>query len=159
MNYIKNNLCKFRQVNVLVIGDIMLDRFTYGRVERISPEAPVPVFNYCYENQMLGGAGNVVANISSLGAKCTFLGIIGKDHAGLKISSLLGKLRVHSHLLKLSEYPTIQKTRIIAGNYHLLRIDHEIKLPTISNIVDRFSKIIQIAIQKSDVILLSLIPS
>lgn len=66
MNYIKNNLCKFRQVNVLVIGDIMLDRFTYGRVERISPEAPVPVFNYCYENQMLGGAGNVVANISSL---------------------------------------------------------------------------------------------
>ena len=59
---------------------------------------------------MLGGAGNVVANISSLGAKCTFLGIIGKDHAGLKISSLLGKLRVHSHLLKLSEYPTIQKT-------------------------------------------------
>ena len=79
---------KLKSLKVLVIGDVMLDKFEYGKVERISPEAPVPIFKFDHEKQMLGGAGNVVANLVSLGCKTTFVGITGKDAEGLKIEEL-----------------------------------------------------------------------
>ena len=110
---------KFQDIRVLVIGDIMLDRFMYGKVERISPEAPVPVFKFHHEKKMLGGAGNVAANLTSLGVHCDFIGIIGKDEAGRSLSGLLSAVNVHSHLLRLADYPTIVKTRLIAGANHL----------------------------------------
>lgn len=100
---------KFQDIRVLVIGDIMLDRFMYGKVERISPEAPVPVFKFHHEKKMLGGAGNVAANLTSLGVHCDFIGIIGKDEAGRSLSGLLSAVNVHSHLLRLADYPTIVK--------------------------------------------------
>ena len=81
---VMSGLEKLKSINPLVIGDIMLDRFIYGKVERISPEAPVPIFRYDHEKEMLGGAGNVVANITSIGSKCDFLGVIGNDPEGRK---------------------------------------------------------------------------
>ena len=146
---------KLRKISPLVIGDIMLDRFIYGKVERISPEAPVPIFKYDHEKEMLGGAGNVVANITSLGCKCDFLGVIGNDAEGRKISSLLKKIGVHSHLLRLNDYPTIVKARLIAGNNHIVRVDHEMNLPIIANVLDRFESILSKAIRSADVVLLS----
>lgn len=152
---VMSGLEKLKSINPLVIGDIMLDRFIYGKVERISPEAPVPIFRYDHEKEMLGGAGNVVANITSIGSKCDFLGVIGNDPEGRKISNLLKEIGVHSHLLKLNDYPTILKSRMIAGNNHLLRVDHEKRLPVMTEVLDRFSSILLKAIKGADVVLLS----
>ena len=75
---------------VLCIGDIMLDRFIYGSVERTSPEAPVPVLRIINEKKMLGGAGNVVRNIVSLGAKATLISVVGDDSVGRELTSMVG---------------------------------------------------------------------
>ena len=149
--YIEN----FRRVQALCIGDIMLDRFMYGKVERISPEAPVPIFKLCKEKQMLGGAGNVVANMASLGCQVTFIGIVGNDEAGKKLSTLLRKAKAHAHLLRLEDYPTIVKTRLIAGSNHLLRADQEEQLPVIEALLPKFEKILTQAIKNVDVVVLS----
>lgn len=145
----------FLQVKALVIGDIMLDKFEYGKVERISPEAPVPIFKLSHEKKMLGGAGNVVANLVSLGCKTTFIGIIGKDNNGTEVANLLRKVGAHSHLLKIDNYPTIVKTRLIAGNNHLLRADQEEVLPVVSELLPRFKKILTQAIKNVDIVLVS----
>lgn len=146
---------KFQDIRVLVIGDIMLDRFMYGKVERISPEAPVPVFKFHHEKKMLGGAGNVAANLTSLGVHCDFIGIIGKDEAGRSLSGLLSAVNVHSHLLRLADYPTIVKTRLIAGANHLTRVDQEEILPVITDLLPRYKRILTHAVKKADIVLIS----
>ena len=146
---------KFKGTKVLVIGDIMLDRFEYGKVERISPEAPVPVFKFAREKVMLGGAGNVVANLVSLGCRTTFIGIIGDDFNGEMIVSLLKKSGAHSHTLKLSDYPTIIKTRFIANNNHLLRADQEDPMPFDETLIPKFLAILQKAVSRADIVLVS----
>src|SRR5688572_29623823 len=80
----------FANVRVLCVGDVMLDRFVYGSVERISPEAPIPVIRQSSEQTMLGGAGNVVRNIVSLGGQCSFITVVGDDGAGRQLLSLIG---------------------------------------------------------------------
>ncbi len=150
-SYIDN----FKNVRVLVIGDIMLDRFMYGKVERISPEAPVPIFKFSHEKEMLGGAGNVVANLAALGCYVSFIGIIGKDANGQKISQLLDSVGSHSHLLRLTDYPTIIKTRLIAGNNHLARVDQEEILPVITELLPRYQRILAKAIKHTDIVLIS----
>lgn len=154
-NLLSNYTENFCKVKALVIGDIMLDRFVYGTIDRISPEAPVPVFKFKNEKTMLGGAGNVAANLVSLGVHSEFLGIIGKDEAGRKLSKLLNKIGVHSHLLRLSDYPTIVKTRLIAGSNHLARVDQEEILPIIEHLLPRYKKILLKAINKVDIVLIS----
>ncbi len=149
--YIEN----FSKVRVLVIGDIMLDHFIYGGVERISPEAPVPIFRVKKEKQMLGGAGNVVANLLALGCQCDFVGIIGNDMNGGKISGLLSNIGAHAHLLKLSDYSTIVKTRLIAGSNHLARVDREEILPVVTRLLPRYKSILTRAIKKVDIVLIS----
>ena len=155
MSLLCTEINKFSQVKALVVGDIMLDKFEYGKVERISPEAPVPVFKFSHEKIMLGGAGNVVSNLISLGCKTTFLGIIGKDEGGKTISSLLERTGAHSHLLKLNNYRTSIKTRLIAGNNHLLRADIEENVPIISKQLPKFKKILMQAIKNVDIVLIS----
>lgn len=115
----------YRNVRVLCVGDVMLDHFLYGRVERISPEAPVPVFNFQSEKKMLGGAGNVVANLHSLGCTADILCLVGDDAAGREVRELLERVCGHVCAVTVPGYPTIEKTRVIAGNNHLLRIDNE----------------------------------
>jgi len=155
MPLLSSYIDSFSNVRVLVIGDIMLDRFVYGKVERISPEAPVPVFKFNHEKEMLGGAGNVAANLVALGCKTTFLGIVGKDVYGRRLSKLLAKSGANSHLLKLHNYPTIVKTRLIAGNNHLLRADEEEILPIIDDLLPKFERILRQAIKMADIILVS----
>ena len=150
-SYIDN----FKDVKVLVIGDIMLDRYIYGNVTRISPEAPVPVFKYDHEKIMLGGAGNVVANLTALGCQTIFLGIIGNDSNGKIVSALLHKTNAKSHFLKLSGYPTIVKTRLVSANQHITRIDQEELLPINEDLIPRFKKILMNVIKNVDVVLIS----
>ena len=145
----------FKNTKILVIGDVMLDKFKYGKVERISPEAPVPVFKFEHEKQMLGGAGNVVANLVSLGCQTTFIGIIGKDDNGLKIRELLDQIGARSHLIKLKNYRTIVTTRLIARNNHLLRADQEEIFPVNEDVLPKYQKILEQIVKKYDIILVS----
>lgn len=120
----------FSDARVLCIGDVMLDRFVYGGVERISPEAPIPVLRQSKENAMLGGAGNVVRNITSLGAECAFIGVVGNDDAGKSILQLTGELeRLSPFLLIDKDRQSTEKIRYVAGNQQMLRVDREIVKP------------------------------
>src|SRR5574344_83910 len=146
---------KISNISILCIGDIMLDKFVYGKVSRISPEAPVPVFQYKSTKEMLGGCGNVVANLATLGCKTKFIGIVGNDLGGRKISSLLPSVNSHSHVLKLDNYSTIIKTRFIAGNNHILRVDNEKELPIIKELLPKYKSILEKAVKNVDIVLLS----
>jgi D-beta-D-heptose 7-phosphate kinase/D-beta-D-heptose 1-phosphate adenosyltransferase len=110
----------------LVVGDLMLDRYLWGEVERISPEAPVPVVRLTRESDRVGGAGNVAANLVGLGLETALAGFVGEDAAG---EALLSKLREYgidvSAIESLTDAPTITKTRIIGGHQQMLRIDRE----------------------------------
>lgn len=111
---------------VLVVGDLMLDRFRYGSVSRISPEAPVPVLHVKREQAMLGGAGNVLANISSLGARGALIAVIGNDEAGRTCAELVARMGGDPDLLVTTQgRPTSLKTRFISGSQQLLRCDEE----------------------------------
>lgn len=121
----KEILPHFESVNVLCIGDLMLDRFVYGEVDRISPEAPVPVFRWTAEKQVLGGAGNVAQNLRSLGACASIVCRIGKDETGGLLKNILGDNGIGSHLLESSRVPTTVKTRFVTRHNHLLRMDQE----------------------------------
>lgn len=108
------------------IGDIMLDRFVYGIVERISPEGPIPVLRIEREMIALGGVGNVARNLASLGAKFHTVSVVGKDTAGADIKRLLQELgEDKSNLLTIGEHTTTVKTRYIAGNQQIVRVDRE----------------------------------
>ncbi|PHQ69406.1 MAG: bifunctional heptose 7-phosphate kinase/heptose 1-phosphate adenyltransferase [Sneathiella sp.] len=117
---------KFDQTEVLVIGDVMLDRFVYGTADRISPEAPIPVLNISHQTQMLGGAGNVVRNIASLGGRARLVSVVGDDAEGREIEDILNKQSsLEPHLVRSVGRPTTIKTRFVADGQQLLRSDHE----------------------------------
>jgi len=116
----------FGDARVLILGDIMLDEYMYGSVDRISPEAPVPVVNISSSKILLGGAANVAANICSLGGEALLLGTVGDDEAAIKISQLLKSEKISDNLLvtDLTRRTTI-KTRIIAHSQQIVRADRE----------------------------------
>ncbi len=111
---------------IAVIGDIMLDRYIWGVVDRISPEAPVPVVNQTGQSSNLGGAANVAANISSLGARASLIGLVGDDADGKLLRSIVNDNRISDKgVVSDPARPTSVKTRVIAHNQHVVRIDHE----------------------------------
>ncbi len=119
-------LPRFQNVRLICVGDVMLDRFIYGEVERISPEAPIPVIRVTRETAMLGGAGNVVRNAAALGAQISLIAVIGDDEAGHLATRQLGELeRVYSGLLVVPGRQTTTKTRYLVGTQQLLRADRE----------------------------------
>lgn len=121
-----NIIGKFKDKNILVIGDVMLDKYIWGEVSRISPEAPVQVVNVKRENYVPGGAGNTASNISSLGAKVWVCGVVGEDTARDILSSELKRRGVMTDALVIDKKrPTTQKVRIIGQNQQLLRVDYE----------------------------------
>lgn len=123
---------------IAVIGDVMLDRYFWGAVQRISPEAPVPVVDIERETAHLGGASNVAANIQALGAEPFMLGVIGDDNAGSAVLDLLRTAGMETNgLLKDSTRPTTVKTRIIGNNQHIARLDREIKTPIDNALCER----------------------
>lgn len=115
----------FAAARVLVAGDVMLDRYWFGEVNRISPEAPVPVVRVERCEERLGGAANVARNIVSLGAQAGLLGVVGQDEAGDRVLRLVDEMRVQGLLNRDPELSTIVKLRVIGRQQQLLRIDFE----------------------------------
>ena len=115
----------FKKKNILVIGDVMLDVFSYGVIRRQSPEAPVPLVEMEREQQFVGGAANVAMNLHALGANATLLGAIGDDRNGKKLQELLDQSGILHRLVRSTERQTTIKQRIIAGGKHQLRLDSE----------------------------------
>ena len=141
------------QSRVLVVGDVMLDRYWFGEVERISPEAPVPVVRVVKREDRLGGAANVARNIVALGAKATLVGLVGQDEAAQCIHELLTEAGIEAHLIADSAHPTTLKMRVLGKQQQLLRIDFEDK-PTpslLKSLSDQVEKILAV----HDVLVLS----
>jgi rfaE bifunctional protein kinase chain/domain len=145
---LKNVFNEFSSKKIIIIGDVMIDTYISGRVNRISPEAPVPVVNFEQKEHRLGGAANVALNIKALGAKPYICSVVGKDENG----SLLEKLINENHLsvegiLENDERITTEKTRVIGNNQQLLRIDSENCSPITSqlafNLIERVKEISQ----------------
>jgi len=132
---------KFAGQRIAVIGDSMVDRFLWGRVDRISPEAPVPVVRVEKETTKLGGAANVAANIRALGAEAVLFGICGPDEAGRQLRALLGERGIDdSGLIDCPDRPTTIKTRIIAHNQQVVRADREEDTPASDAQVDQLAE-------------------
>lgn len=121
----KANREQFAKTSLLVVGDVMLDRYWFGDTDRISPEAPVPVVQVSKVDERLGGAANVARNVAALGANTTILGVIGEDEAGTRIGELLRQSGVNSQLEIDPEVPTTVKLRVIARQQQLIRLDFE----------------------------------
>lgn len=117
----------FNDVAVLVVGDVMLDRYWTGNTSRMSPEAPVPVVGYKDTEDRAGGAANVAANLVALGCKAGLLGVIGDDEAGHTLTSLLEQQGVDAHFSYYNSAPTITKLRVLSRQQQLLRVDFEEK--------------------------------
>ncbi|MBV9575362.1 MAG: bifunctional D-glycero-beta-D-manno-heptose-7-phosphate kinase/D-glycero-beta-D-manno-heptose 1-phosphate adenylyltransferase HldE [Gammaproteobacteria bacterium] len=129
----------FEKAAILVIGDIMLDRYWFGDTSRISPEAPVPIIKIENTDNRPGGAGNVALNISTLGAKVTLLGITGNDEAAHTLSQQLTAAHVFHDLCQLDSVTTIIKLRVISRHQQLLRMDFEKPLhATQHNLIERY---------------------
>lgn len=110
---------------VLIVGDIMLDQYIFGSVERISPEAPVPVVVVEQEEYRLGGASNVARNVAALGGKCMLMGYIGTDAAGRRMRDMLDEHGIDHACIEVKKRPTTTKTRIIAQQQQIVRVDRE----------------------------------
>lgn len=139
-----HNLFKnFEKAKIAVVGDIMLDRYIWGNVSRISPEAPVPVVEVEDEDSKLGGAGNVANNIKSLGAFPLLIGVVGDDREGEILFELMREQGFNTGGIIIdSSRPTTVKTRVIAHNQHVVRIDRESKEPINYTIQERIKEII-----------------
>lgn len=117
----------FRRLKVLIVGDVMVDSYVIGKVERVSPEAPVPVVDVERFDSRLGGAGNVALNVQALGAEPVLCSVIGNDKEGQDLSKLLEQAGLSQKSILLSDKrKTTTKTRILGNGHQLLRIDHEI---------------------------------
>jgi D-beta-D-heptose 7-phosphate kinase/D-beta-D-heptose 1-phosphate adenosyltransferase len=147
---------RFSNAKVLCVGDVMLDHFIYGDVNRISPEAPIPVVRVSHERSMLGGAGNVVRNLSSLGAQTMLLTVVGADSsADLIGKELNGLANCALHAVTDTARKTSVKTRFISGSQQLLRVDnestHSISDVILSELLAQFEKLVAAC----DVVILS----
>jgi len=141
---------------VLVVGDLMLDRYLWGSVSRISPEAPVPVVELSGETTRLGGAANVAGNVASLGARTRIVGVVGDDEHGRKILSELGKLSVPSQsVLVDSHRPTTVKTRIVAHSQQVVRTDMESRADLEPPLEDELTRVVSANLKGADAVVVS----
>jgi D-beta-D-heptose 7-phosphate kinase/D-beta-D-heptose 1-phosphate adenosyltransferase len=146
----------FKKQSILIIGDTMVDKFIWGTVKRISPEAPVPVVEVTRESEVLGGAGNVAANIAALGAKAYIISAIGEDETAASLKRLLQERGISSdYLVKDPNKPTIIKTRIIAASQQVVRVDKEIKGAFHPSIEEKIIRNIEEIIPKSTGVIIS----
>jgi rfaE bifunctional protein kinase chain/domain len=124
---LKKTFDSFSSLKVGVIGDVMLDTYMWGKVERISPEAPVPIVTLHHKEYRIGGAGNVALNCRSLGAIVSLLSVTGNDTEGSLLTELLNNSKIDtSYLIKSADRITTNKTRIISRNQQMMRLDEEI---------------------------------
>ena len=155
MNILPPILNNLQNVSILVIGDVMLDTFQYGSVERISPEAPIPILKLERKKEMLGGAGNVVTNLRSLGVETFVVGAIGKDENAVRVRSILNDQQVGCHLIENDGIPTISKTRFVSGNQQILRTDVEKIVRLTQEQEDELIRQVTSRINEFDVVILS----
>lgn len=123
----KKTLNEIKKKKILVIGDLILDRYIWGKVSRISPEAPVPIVEVTAENYLLGGAANVANNIASLGGHATIVGVAGHDRGGEILTKILTERGIQSDGVFRSSRPTTMKARVIAHSQQVVRFDREDK--------------------------------
>ncbi len=158
MSYPEPRLQSFTGMRVLILGDVMIDRYVQGQVRRVSPEAPVPVVEYRSSSSRLGGAANVALNVREMGAEPVLVAVVGDDAEAIELEALVeaAGLSSHSFLIREAGRKTTIKTRIIAGNQHLLRIDTEDTHPVSTSSVHQLMKRLEEEIQREriDVIVL-----
>ena len=152
VDFITNVFCK---KNILVVGDVMLDEFHWCDVERISPEAPVPVCKVNKTTLALGGAANVAYNLSSLKANVTLAGFIGTDSSADKFINLLNEQSIDSECIIQTPYSTLLKSRIIARNQHIVRVDRENNLEINTTYKQELLNKIKPRLAKLDAIIIS----
>ena len=143
---------KRKNVDVLVLGDFMLDHYVYGNVDRLSPEAPIPIVRYKNESFNLGGAGNVLHNLCNLGVRVHPVGIIGNDDPGTLVKNMIEDLISYNCLIKSDNNRTVQKTRVVGDKQQIVRIDKDtistsdkdtlLILDKIRSIIDNVSAVI-----------------
>ena len=138
---------------VLVVGDVMLDRYWFGDVERISPEAPVPVVRVTRQEDRLGGAANVAKNAAALGAQVGLLSVVGHDEPGERVAALLEETGIASHLHRDPALPTTIKLRVIGRQQQLLRADFE-DAPSHEVLSDKLDQFVEL-LERYDVVVLS----
>lgn len=144
------------RASVLVVGDVMLDRYLMGAIQRISPEAPVPILEVGQETLKLGGAGNVAKNIRSLGGNVRVFGIIGQDETGVRLKELASSLGIDPEgLIFEPGRPTTLKTRLIAHNQQLVRFDIETRRPIAKRAEERLKGLVEKALRSADAVVLS----
>ena len=149
-------LKKFPNVKVLIIGDVMLDRYCWGSVRRISPEAPVPVVTLNETTEVAGGAANVAANVAGLGAKPFLVGIVGEDAEAEILSTVLKNGQVSANfLIPIKNRQTTLKTRIIAHQQQIVRLDQENTKPLTSLEVENVLKKIETLWEMIDIVIIS----
>jgi D-beta-D-heptose 7-phosphate kinase/D-beta-D-heptose 1-phosphate adenosyltransferase len=161
MKKLQSSVSRLSQARVLVVGDAMLDHYVFGRVDRMSPEAPVPVLMVERELSEPGGAGNVLHNLCSLGASVAFVSVVGDDAAGGELTGLIGgQKEVEPWLLVQGGRVTTVKTRFVAaghrrGGQHLLRTDREDRRPIHPRLAERLLRIAREAMAATSLVLLS----
>ena len=147
---------RFPQKRIVVIGDVILDHYIWGDVNRISPEAPVPVIEVRDENFRLGGAANTVANIRSLGGEVDVISVVGRDENGNRLRNMLSCIGANvSGVLEDDKRPTIIKTRVMARNQQVVRIDRESKSEVDGNPKEEIICSAESAIDKVDAVIFS----
>jgi D-beta-D-heptose 7-phosphate kinase/D-beta-D-heptose 1-phosphate adenosyltransferase len=147
---------KFSSCRILVVGDVIMDEFLWGRVERISPEAPVPVVQVEEESLVLGGAGNVVNNIISLGGQALLCGVIGNDTMGRELVHMLQEMNSPTHGLVVEDRrPTTIKTRVVAHSQQVVRVDREEREPVTEDSIERIITTVEEQIDSIDAIVVS----
>lgn len=146
---------RMRGSRVVVIGDIMLDRYLIGETERLSPEAPVPVVAVKERHAALGGAANVAANVAAMGANCLLVGAVGDDGDGSAIRQELAVARLDDrHVVTVAGRPTTSKTRIIARSQQIVRIDDEVEALLEGQDLARLIRVAREALADADALLL-----
>jgi D-beta-D-heptose 7-phosphate kinase/D-beta-D-heptose 1-phosphate adenosyltransferase len=143
---------------VLCVGDLMLDEFVYGEVSRISPEAPAPVISAQRSESHIGGAGNVARNVAALGARCIFVGLIGEDDAGKRLTAALAEQEgIESVLVCDPTRPTTRKVRFVSEHFstHMLRADWEQAAPASTEVEQKLIEAILPLLVRADIVLLS----
>ncbi len=150
------DISKFGRCKVLVVGDLMVDEYLWGEVDRVSPEAPVQVVSVEREDYTLGGSGNVINNLAALGVSVSAAGVIGTDrHGGLLIDGLKALGVDTGGIIPEPERPTTRKTRIIAGNQHVLRIDRETTRKISEKTFKALNRFLKNTIPRVDLVLIS----
>ncbi|HEX9456733.1 MAG TPA: PfkB family carbohydrate kinase, partial [Candidatus Acidoferrum sp.] len=153
---LKRLIPRMRGKRIGVLGDLMLDRYLWGTASRLSPEAAVPVVDFVEQSECLGGAGNVAANIATLGARVEAFGVIGNDEAGRALKKCLRAANIADKgIIADSKRVTTVKTRIIARHQQVVRVDHERREPLRAETQEKLLRLLFAALKKIDVLVLS----